>query len=117
VAELPSTDSCKGESGKVAPVVNRNRCEAKGDCVRVCPYDVFEIRGLSSSDRRDLSILGKLKAWAHGNRQAFTVRPGDCRACQLCVEACPENALVLAPHRGWERPVARSPEDTIPVDG
>ena len=29
--------SCPGEPGKVAPVVDRNRCEGKEDCVRVCP--------------------------------------------------------------------------------
>jgi len=93
------TDTCRGEPGKVAPVVDRNRCEAKEDCVRVCPYDVFEIRPLSRSDRATLSLLGKLKAWAHGNRQAFVVRPDACHACQLCVEACPEDALTLAPNR------------------
>jgi NAD-dependent dihydropyrimidine dehydrogenase PreA subunit len=84
----------------VAPVVDRNRCEAKADCVRVCPYDVFEIRPLSRADRRALSLVGKLKAWAHGNEQAFVVRPEACHACQLCIEACPENALRLAPSQG-----------------
>jgi 4Fe-4S ferredoxin len=86
---------CKGEPGRVAPVVDRNRCEAKGECVRVCPYNVFEIRSLSTQDRASLSVLGKLKAWAHGNQQAFVVRPADCHACQLCVKACPEQALRL----------------------
>jgi 4Fe-4S ferredoxin len=86
---------CKGEPGRVAPVVDRNRCEAKGECVRVCPYNVFEIRSLSTQDRASLSVLGKLKAWAHGNKQAFVVRPADCHACQLCVKACPEQALRL----------------------
>jgi len=47
-----------------------------------------------------MSFLGGLKAWAHGNRQAFVVRPQDCHACQLCIEACPEAALTLAPQRG-----------------
>ena len=96
--EADSND-CQGEPGKVAPVVDRNRCEAKGDCVRVCPYDVFEIRPLSKAERATLSVLGKLKAWAHGNKQAFVVRPEACHACQLCIEACPENALQLAPNR------------------
>ena len=36
----------------------------------------------------------------HGNRQAFVMRPADCHACQLCIEACPEKALTLAPYRG-----------------
>jgi len=84
----------------VAPVVDRNRCEAKEDCVRVCPYDVFEIRDLTREDRASLSLLGKLKAWAHGNRQAYVVRGADCHACQLCIDACPEKALRLAPYVG-----------------
>ena len=91
----PASDACKGEPGKVAPVVDRNRCEAKEDCVQVCPYDVFEVRSLSKEERASLSLLGKLKAWAHGNRQAFVVRPEACHACQLCIEACPEDALSL----------------------
>jgi NAD-dependent dihydropyrimidine dehydrogenase PreA subunit len=94
-----ATGECKGEPGRVAPVVDRNRCEAKEDCVRVCPYDVFEIRSLAPEDRASLSLLGKLTAWAHGNRQAYVVRPADCHACQLCIEACPEQALRLAPQR------------------
>lgn len=93
------SDSCPGQPGKAAPVVDRNRCEAKADCVRVCPYDVFEIRPLSAPDRAALSWLGRLKAWAHGNEQAYVVRPSDCHACQLCIEACPEQALRLAPIR------------------
>lgn len=96
---VPDPDVCRGEAGKVAPVVDRNRCEAKDDCVRVCPYDVFEIRPLGSEERAQLSLLGKLKAWAHGGKQAFVVRPEACHACQLCVDACPENALSLVPNR------------------
>jgi NAD-dependent dihydropyrimidine dehydrogenase PreA subunit len=90
---------CKGEPGRVAPVVDRNKCEAEADCVRVCPYDVFEIRTLEAADRAPLSLVGKLKAFVHGNKQAYVVRGADCHACQLCVEACPEHALTLAPLR------------------
>jgi NAD-dependent dihydropyrimidine dehydrogenase PreA subunit len=92
-------DDCRGEPGRVAPVVDRNRCEGKEDCVRVCPYHVFEVRVLEAADRASLSLLGRLKAWAHGNRQAYVVRPNDCHACQQCIEACPEDALRLAPVR------------------
>lgn len=94
-----STESCGGEPGNVAPVVDRNRCEAKAECLRVCPYDVFEIRTLSAADRSSLSWSGALKAWAHGHKQAFVVRPDGCHACQLCIKACPEQALSLAPIR------------------
>src|SRR5215470_1897042 len=89
-------EECRGTPGRVAPVVDRNRCEAKGECVVVCPYDVFEIRKLSAVDREALDLRGRLKAWIHGNEQAFVVRPEDCHACQLCISACPEQALRLA---------------------
>lgn len=83
----------------VLPVVDRNRCEAKGACVSVCPFHVFEIRPLGAAERAALSLTGKLKAWAHGNRQAYVARPEDCHACGKCIAACPENALRLAPLR------------------
>ena len=98
--EAINLEGCRREPGKVAPVVDRNRCEAKEDCVRVCPYDVFEVRALSREDRAALSLVGRIKTWAHGGKQAFVVRPDACHACQLCIEACPENALTLAPNRG-----------------
>lgn len=88
---------CNGEPGRVAPVVDRNRCEAKATCVAVCPFSVFEIRALESSDRAALSLRGRLKAWAHGNRQAYVIRAADCHACGLCIQACPEDAIRLVP--------------------
>jgi NAD-dependent dihydropyrimidine dehydrogenase PreA subunit len=88
-------NECDGKPGKVAPVVDRNRCEAEEQCVQVCPYNVFEIRPLSPEQRSGLSLLGRLKTWDHGNRQAFVARPADCHACQLCIKTCPEQALRL----------------------
>jgi len=92
-----ATDDCNDIAGKVAPVVDRDRCEGKSDCVRVCPFDVFEIRTLTVQQRRELTLFGRLKALAHGNQQAFVVKPFDCHACRLCISACPEHALQLAP--------------------
>ena len=89
-------DDCRGNPGRVAPVVDRNRCEGKEDCVVVCPYDVFEMGTLSREERGSLSLVGRVKAWAHGNRQAYVVKPEACHACKLCIEACPEQALTLA---------------------
>ena len=93
------SEDCRGTPGKVVPVVDRDRCEAKEDCVAVCPYHVFEVRTLAPEDRAGLSWRGRLKTWAHGGRQAYVVRPGDCHACSRCVEACPEDAIRLAPAR------------------
>ena len=94
---MNSSESCSDVSGRVAPVVDRNRCEGKEDCVAVCPYDVFEIGILSKPDRSRLTVMGKLKAWAHGNKQVFVVNPEACHACKLCINACPEMALTLRP--------------------
>jgi NAD-dependent dihydropyrimidine dehydrogenase PreA subunit len=90
---------CQDAPGKVAPVVDRQRCEGKAECVRVCPYGVFEIRKLAPEDRASLPALGKVKAWMHGWRQAHVVDPANCHACRRCVDACPEDALQLRPWR------------------
>jgi 4Fe-4S ferredoxin len=96
-SKTPAPQDCSDVAGRVAPIVDRNRCEAKGECVQLCPYEVFEIRPLSAAERARLSLLGRLKAWAHGNEQAFVVRAQDCHACRRCIDACPEQALRLAP--------------------
>lgn len=77
------------------PVIDANRCEAKAECVRVCPWQVFELRTLTEADKAALSWSGRLKARFHGNRQAFVVRPDDCHACAKCIAACPEDAIRL----------------------
>lgn len=87
---------CKG-TGRVAPVVDRGRCEAKGPCVAVCPYGVFAIRQLGPDEKAQMTLLQRAKAWAHGNEQAFVVQPDACHACGLCVTACPEKAIKLVP--------------------
>ncbi len=90
-----NTATCSDEAGNLVPIIDRNRCEGKEDCVRVCPYDVFEVQVLTSEDRSGLSMLGWVKALFHGNRQAYVVKPDQCHACGLCVQACPEKAIKL----------------------
>lgn len=100
----PTDVICKFDAGVLEPVINRNRCEAKGPCVEVCPYDVLDIRPLTDEERKALSFVGKLKAWAHGGRQAYAVHPEACHGCGLCVTACPEDAITL-------RRAAKAPQD------
>ena len=91
----PDASRCADEAGRFVPRIDRNRCEAKADCVRVCPYHVFEIRALAPDERRGLSFIGRIKAFAHGGEQAFAVNAEACHACGLCVKACPESAIRL----------------------
>lgn len=87
---------CKHQPGRFVPVVNRNRCEGKAPCVDVCPYDVFVIATLPEDQRKELSIIGKVKGFRHKWQQAFAVKAESCHACGLCVTACPEKAITLS---------------------
>ncbi len=93
---LPDRNECKQEPGIFIPVIDRNRCEGKADCVPVCPYSVFSVGPLPTQLRVGLSFIGTLKGFAHRWQQAVLVSPEACRACGLCVKACPEHAIRLA---------------------
>ncbi len=86
---------CKYPPGFIVPVINRNRCEGKGPCVPACPYDVLEMGTIGPEEKSGLSLVGRLKAFAHGGAQVFVVEPDRCRACGLCVRVCPEHAITL----------------------
>ena len=77
------------------PVVDRNKCEGKHDCVDVCPYGVFEVRRIDDADFKDLTLIGKVKSVVHGRKTAYTPKSEACQACGLCVVACPEQAIRL----------------------
>lgn len=93
---------CRAEPGTFAPVVDRASCEGKAECVRVCPYHVFEVRRMDDADFAKLGVLAKLKSIVHGKKTAYTPRASACQACGKCVEACPEDAIKLARVRATE---------------
>lgn len=86
---------CSQDPGKFAPVVDFAKCEGKGDCVRVCPESVFELRRIDPVDYTALPLLNKFKLRVHGMKVAYTPRADACRTCGLCVSACPEHAITL----------------------
>lgn len=86
---------CKADPGVFRPQIDPRRCEGKGACVAVCPYDVFEFGPIADEIFDAMPPLTRLKIWAHGRKTAYTPRADACRACGLCVVACPERAIRL----------------------
>lgn len=91
-------EDCRAPAGSQRPVVDRSKCEGKKDCVDVCPENVFEVRRIDDADFAALGFIAKMKSRAHGRLTAYTPNAAACRACGLCVVACPEKAITLAPH-------------------
>jgi NAD-dependent dihydropyrimidine dehydrogenase PreA subunit len=92
---MDSTSACKQPPGRFEPKIDRNRCEGKGPCVSACPHAVLAIGALTQGQRQQLSWVGRIKAFAHGGRQAFSIHADRCHACGDCVRVCPEQAITL----------------------
>ena len=88
-------EKCRADAGVFRPVVDRRRCEGKSDCVDVCPFDVFEVGTIDATEYAALPRLVRFKLWVHGKKTAYTPNVDACRACGLCVVACPEKAITL----------------------
>jgi NAD-dependent dihydropyrimidine dehydrogenase PreA subunit len=90
-------EKCRAPVGAWVPVIDRNKCEGKKECVEVCPYSVFELGSLTDAEFDSLTFIGRRKAERHERRTARTPKAAECRACGLCVVACPEDAITLQP--------------------
>jgi len=93
MTRLPS--QCEPEAGRLIPIIDRSRCDGKQDCVAVCPFDVFAMQRFTALDLATFSVPLRKAHKLVGKWQAFTVRAEACHACNLCVVACPENAIRL----------------------
>ena len=94
--EVKFPPSCKPIPTALYPVVDANSCEANGECVKVCPYDVFEMHRYTKSETGKMRFLVKLKVRIHGNQVAITPGKDNCHSCGICVTSCPENAIKLS---------------------
>jgi 4Fe-4S ferredoxin len=90
-----ANSECKFDPGCMVPVIDPSRCEAKGPCVPICPYDVLAIRRVPREEKATFPITARLKLFVHGGKQAFALDPDACRGCGLCVQVCPEKAIKL----------------------
>jgi len=91
----PQALNCKQPPNVVVPVIDNHRCEGAGDCEKVCPYGVFELRKLTKPELKALPVGPWLRVLVHGDKQAFAVKGEECHACGRCVAACPEKAIRL----------------------
>lgn len=55
------------------PVVDEDRCVGCGECVDVCPVDVFEMK----------------------DDKSVPVNPDECLGCESCIEVCEPGAIVI----------------------
>ena len=89
-------ERCAASDGTWRPAVDHARCEGDRSCTDVCPNDVFEVRRIDDADFAALGLLSRLKVAAHRRQTAYTPNADACRACGLCVVACPEAAISLS---------------------
>jgi len=55
------------------PTIDDDKCKQCGECVDVCPADVFAV----------------------DNSETIVATPADCLGCESCVSACPEEAITV----------------------
>jgi len=73
------------EVGGVVAQVDVDRCVGCLTCVRICPYDVPQIRV-------DFSGVGGIVGAAY-------IEPAQCHGCGICVSECPAKAIQLLRYR------------------
>ncbi len=73
------------EVGGVVAQVDADKCVGCLTCVRICPYDVPQVRA-------DFSGVGGIVGAAY-------IEPAQCHGCGICVAECPAKAIQLLRYR------------------
>jgi heterodisulfide reductase subunit A-like polyferredoxin len=73
------------ELGGIVAQVDEAKCVGCLTCVRICPYDVPQIRA-------DFTGVGGIKGAAY-------IEPAECHGCGICVGECPARVIQLLHYR------------------
>lgn len=92
----PVKSFCEETAGAFVPRINLSNCGGKKECITTCPYDVLELRPITTEDRQHLNIKGHIKTFFKPHK-AYISNPDLCFACGLCAQVCPERAIKLSP--------------------
>ncbi len=82
------------EVGGVVAQVDEAKCVACLTCVRICPYDVPQIRAQAKDNGRSRAVLGVGEIVG-----AAYIEPAQCHGCGICVSECPAKAIQLLHYR------------------
>jgi len=94
-------ERCTAEPGEFAPVIDRNKCEAKGPCVPACPYGVRVFNWAEPENPPGATFA------TYSPEYPVPHRIGTVEKCMLCahrttdgrlpacVDACPMYAVYL----------------------
>lgn len=107
VSQMPrdgyvESGTAKLEKRRVAPAVPKwlpEKCIQCNQCSFVCPHAVIRPKLMTEDDLKDAPKSFKtLKALgAEGYQYKLQVYIDDCQSCQVCVNECPQAALVMSP--------------------
>ena len=90
---MAKEESCRNNG--TVPLADHSKCEAKGECVSVCPYSIFQLRPRTREEISGLTFMGKIKAREHKNLVGSPLHIDLCKSCGDCVVSCPEKAIKL----------------------
>eukprot|EP00746_Dinoflagellata_sp_MGD_P157228 gnl/MRDRNA2_/MRDRNA2_86144_c0_seq1.p1 gnl/MRDRNA2_/MRDRNA2_86144_c0~~gnl/MRDRNA2_/MRDRNA2_86144_c0_seq1.p1 ORF type:complete len:1430 (+),score=380.90 gnl/MRDRNA2_/MRDRNA2_86144_c0_seq1:498-4292(+) len=84
------------------PVVDPDKCTQCNKCSAICPHAVIRPFLLSPEEVKQAPSAFDVRKATGGNQYAglyFRIQasPMDCTGCEVCVHACPDNALKMTP--------------------